>query len=253
MAKSLSVAVLTPWDIRCGISIYTERLVEALRRRGHRVRVLAETAPDSNRRFEATERDVLRCWSRNQTFGGAIEEIAAMRPDIVFFSHEWSYASDWQHFTHLVSGSHRYGARVVLGLHSVLTTGHPIQSMHSIDGLVVYSLRAQAFLLERNWPPDRVFYIPHGCPEPVMSLPGDVRSGRLAMSGFMFEAKGYNTALDALQVARHHVSATLDIYGATNETTRQHSEDCLRRLAADVRTRSLSDVVSIWSGFPAES
>ncbi len=112
--------LISPWDIKCGISLYAENLYREIKEQGHRVTILAEEADERNRRYEVEEEGVTRCWKRGANWQNLLELVGGFHEaDVVNIQHEMSYCWDQHLWNQLLRGLHEHGVPVVVTYHTI--------------------------------------------------------------------------------------------------------------------------------------
>lgn len=250
----MRIALITPWDIECGIALYAENIAAEWARAGHDVVVLAETvADDWLLRREAPGLRVVRCWSRDSEFRRLLETIKYLGPfDVVNIQHEMSYVSLPHLWRQLISGLQGMHLPVVVTYHTWPFNVHPVTEFREVDGVIVLNHHARDSMLERGWSEDKVFHVAHAALAPVSPPPERPAVGRIVTWGFLTSHKGYSSVMEALApLFRRYPRMRLTILGSWVRHVKGHQEHYLEReLRPEIANRGLSERVGVLTGFP---
>jgi len=251
----MRLGVITPWDYKCGISVYAEHLVNHLRKLGHEVLVFANHGDERDRRFEADEEGVERCWEHDEAFPQLLSCVEAAGPlDAVNIQHELYYCSKPHLWNQLLHGLHRLGHRVVVTFHSVPIAANPITDHPEVDAVVATNPLAAEALTARGHAQEHVWFVEHGslppCPLPV-GEPGR----RLVTFGFLTGTKGYSDLIRVLaRLAPDYADVHLTILGSIAWRLQTYQfEYYYCELRKEILALGLSDRVTLWTGFPTEA
>ncbi len=248
----MKVLLIAPWDIKCGISLYTENVYREIVAQGHDVIILSETADERNRRFEVTEDGVIRCWRRGEHWRYLLELASGFRDrEIVNIQHEMSYCWEPHLWHQLLSGLHEHGLPVVVTYHTIPYAMSAITDNPEADGVIVCNPKARDAMIRRGWAADRIWRIQHGVLSSYSS-PKRRPLGRLAIYGFLAGQKGYSETMEAMErLLPGHPNLCLTIFGSLSEHIKDRQEayyyDNLRR---EIVSRGLQDRVTVLMGFP---
>ena len=254
---AVRILLISTWDVKCGISVYAENLVQPLRMQGHIVTVLAEHAWDRYRRYEVSEDRVFRCWRRGETWENLLEIVQTLAQnekfDIVNIQHEMSYCHDSSSWRNLIGALRGRGWPVVVTYHTVPYSRDSVVNYRGVDGVIVATPTGHDALMRRGASVETTQLIFHGN-QPPLPLPQKVPTGRLIVCGFLAGQKGYAEAMDVVQdLLPRHGGMRLTIMGAIAENIKDAQEayyyDELRR---EIRHRGLQSRVAVLMGFPHE-
>ncbi len=248
----MNILLIAPWDIKCGISLYTENLYREIRGLGHNVSILAEEADERNRRFEVPEDGVVRCWRRCGHWQSLLELARGLRGiDIVNVQHETSYCWEPHLWHQLIHGLHEIGLPVVATYHTIPYTPNGVTDNPEVDGIIVCNPKARQAMVRRGWPADRIWRTQHGILPPC-EPPTRPPQGRLAVCGFLTGQKGYSEVMQAMELLLpKHPDVRLSIFGSISEHIKDRQEDYYYdHLRHEVSRRGLQDRVAMLMGFP---
>lgn len=182
--SELSVAMVTPWHVRCGIATYSEALAEALAQLGVDVYIIRLP------RFGKKNQGILQ---------NVVEKIPVNNLDLVHVQHEYGL------YQQLEGGF--YGALSRLGL-PVVSTCHAVGNW-SIDRVI--SEASDRVVVHNEYCAERFDHpsviIPHGCtPAEAMPMEEAKRSYGfkpewpiISYVGFISEYKGLETLIEAME------------------------------------------------------
>jgi glycosyltransferase involved in cell wall biosynthesis len=249
----MHIVLVSTWDIKCGISLYTENLYREIADQGHQVTVLAEVAEERNRRYEVSEDGVVRCWKRGDSWKPLLELIRGLRGvDVVNVQHEMSYCWEPHLWHQLINGLHAAGLPVMVTYHTIPFAPNPITDNPEVDGIIVCNPKAREAMIRRGWPAERVWRVQHGVFPPCPPPPPRGERTRLAVYGFLAGQKGYSEVMEAMQrLSPKHPDLRLTIFGSLSEYIKERQEayyyDDLRR---EITHRGLQNRVAVLMGFP---
>lgn len=190
----MRIGFVTTWAQLCGISTYTEQLVDAL----------LSTAPE-HEYFAISENDggagiiqtashrvrekvkVVRCWTRQGQANATLLVDAAKRLklDVLHFQHEDGLFQIAESFLQALRDLRRHGVKTVVTLHTVRPsggyahTGFYRELRAAADAIVVHTVQGQAAVTVCGSGAP-VLHIPHGTPA---ALPGGDRLEGLEFLG----------------------------------------------------------------------
>lgn len=200
----MKVALVTPWNIPCGISTYAEMLADALKNK-----VDLYILPEGDH------------WKRGEPLTKLVQAIKHLDPDVVHVQHEYGLFPDARHWLAFLSQLIEY--RVLVTLHSVYRHEDKTICEAACPNVIVHSPGARQVLLDKgiNRP---IEVIPHGCRhEPNnQKLWNLYRSSHTVMQfGFGFRYKGWEQSLAIIAELK---KTTPDVFftGIFSTTTIDH-------------------------------
>lgn len=154
---NIRIGVFTTWNIRCGISTYSEELYQKINDSGCYVHILASNEMafrdgpgfDSNIDYNSSI-IVNKCWSRTgmEDFGFIFSIIERYKLNIVHFQHEDGLFMNNQSFIRLISFLKKKGIKIVVTLHTVrpsncfLMGGFYYKLSNIADAIIFHSIQA---------------------------------------------------------------------------------------------------------------
>jgi len=260
--KPSKIAVISNWNVNCGIATYTGYLVQSLKKITPSVKIFAEIAEGV-----PFENDVVRCWDRKGDYGKILGEIEKYNPDLIIIQHEFGLFHKVNLWQTLLSQLSRW--RVVTTFHTVLEHRVP-NSDASLDyrarsfaetaclEIIVHQKKARETLRDRGFS-GRVHYIPHGCFEPNREKRlqpqkyGMYTDHSMFQYGFGGRHKGWEFAIDTVEILKSKYPEILYLgvfnipVGGETHTHLYHLE-----LLDLIKKKGLTENVSIIRGFQSE-
>lgn len=240
------VALVSVWDVPCGISTYSGYLWEHLKT------YVSEWAIFAEREEGYTDSPgVYRCWRRGEPLTELIGKLKEYDPDIIYVQHEYGYfpkASHWISFMGAMQGRN-----VVVTLHSVYR--HPDKTVveAAIPKIIVHTNAAKTILEDEKRVPGELTVIPHGCPPLApgrhWNLYGSAHT--ILQFGFGFPYKGWDNALRVVaEVKRTHP----DVFytGLLSERNAGQCSPFLGDLNRQARELGISENIGLIQGFQSD-
>ncbi|MBI5058225.1 glycosyltransferase [candidate division KSB1 bacterium] len=217
---SLRIALLTTYRQTCGLAMYAESLVAALRKAGISPTVLAERATDIH---GGDESGVVRCWTRDKDGYRELYEILRReRFDVLHINHGGMFSADsW--LTPLMIEVRKFGTRIVTTFHATDSTVTEMGERQRLsDRCIVHHPQNELQLVALGGAPDRTDWIPMAIPELKVA---DIFESKLALGidpaiqivstvGFLDPHKGIVELIEAFaDVRKAHPNSRLMILG----------------------------------------
>lgn len=165
----MKLAFVSTWGQHCGISTYTEELVEALRETPDvRIMIAAPSELGVAIREEASLAPHQSLWQRREmVFERLVQGLAGF--DVVHFQHEFGLFQINQTFLAACQALREAGSKVVVTLHTVHPFGGPVGGgFHAalagtVDLLIVHTVEAAASLyMDTRGRGAAIEVVPHG-------------------------------------------------------------------------------------------
>jgi glycosyltransferase involved in cell wall biosynthesis len=211
--SEMKIAVICNWRTPCGISTYTQFLIEALRPKVSEIRIFSEIEDKADTSKDAEE-NVVRCWRRGESMLDTINQIKAWKPNFVILQHEFGIFPKATFFLKLLQGLENIPHAVVL--HSVYGT-HLDKTIctSAIKNIIVHSEEGKKALDNLGHTTSFVQVIPHGC-----VVFDDVKEHwnifqtpyAIMQFGFGFFYKGVDRAIEAVGYLKNNDSKYKDIF-----------------------------------------
>ncbi|RLG45165.1 MAG: hypothetical protein DRN81_02635 [Thermoproteota archaeon] len=198
------VAIMTPYNEKCGIAENTKWYVDELVKQKVRLIVLA---PTDNPSIREDEPYVFRCWSRKSgNYDRVIDLIRQYDINVLHIQHEFSFVKDIDAFIKFLEKVKSYGVKVVITYHTYFIglglfdrLAMVVDSQVVANGSVLkkVALRGLYDLVHIPLPCIKRDEIPIEEARKKLGLP----LGRKYMTchGFFHRHKGYHIAVDALE------------------------------------------------------
>jgi glycosyltransferase involved in cell wall biosynthesis len=168
----MRIGLVSRWGVRCGVSTYTDQLVEAVVRHGTDVFCVAETVGGLANAPVGSEIKVVRCWDgKSMNVDDVFLQLRMGKADVVHFQHEFGIMNQARPLAQLIAVLDRAGVPSVFTCHTVMPrpnhqTGWFFgEILRHIDAVVVHSDGARQAIIDWGYRPDRVHTIPHGTME----------------------------------------------------------------------------------------
>lgn len=158
----MDIALVTTWNVPCGIATYSAALAKALQANGHRVTILSEQ--DMERPLN--QQGTVTCWRRGSSLTPLVQTVLSspVKPDVVHFQHEYGLFPNTKELIKAVNALLSAHIRVVITLHTVTGKERWLSELYGNHEIVVHTAEGMAAL---GWEAEPI-YIPHGC---IQGLP----------------------------------------------------------------------------------
>ena len=193
--ENIRLAVVCNWRQQCGISTYSQYLVESLRPIVKELKIFSEDGGQSD--FDKME-NVERCWKRGESLKGLLARLKSWKPDFILVQHEFGIFPSATSFLQLLYGLAPFPYAVTL--HSVYE--HLDKTIHTsaIKNLIVHTSQARENL-QKLGHEQPIYVITHGCVlmDDAKELWNTFQNPYVIMQfGFGFFYKGVDRAIDAV-------------------------------------------------------
>src|SRR5581483_1229220 len=246
--KSLRVAFVGVYNIRCGISTYAEALFPAIGALVGESRIFAEKDGTPS-----TEQ-VVRCWERGKPLLELIDAIHAFDPDIVLVQHEYGIFPVARHWLSFLFEMQHYKTYVTL--HSVYKHKDKTICEAAIPNIIVHTNIGKSILKDEKKVPGKVTVIPHFC-VPCVS---DAKYWNIYQSphtfmqfGFGFRYKGWEQGIEVVDRLKGEFP---DIFFtglfSESEFSRSMHDEYFYQLYDLVRKKNLTQHVAIIRGYQSD-
>ncbi len=198
--KELKVAFICNWNDPCGISTYSQFLVDALIPKVKELRVFSEEGVVKSDDPEF----VTRCWKRGTSLKSLIDSLLAWEPDFIIIQHEFGIFPKATYFLQLLHGIENIP--YVVTVHSVYEHLDKTICTAAIRNMVVHTEEGMG-VLRKLGNTNKIFVIPHGCVrfDDKAELWNIFQNPyTIIQFGFGFFYKGVDKVLDAI----HHLKKT---------------------------------------------
>lgn len=244
--QDLKVALIGVWKINCGISTYSDFLMDQIKSQVKDYRIFAELASDA-----APDIHVDRCWERGKPMMELARQVNDYDPDVVLIQHEYGIFPDARHWLALISNLHTQ--KVFVALHSVYQF-HQDKTIceAAIPNVIVHTkLQEEGLRLKGYKKP--IHIIPHGClpPRGLPRLWNLYRSEHTFMQfGFGFEYKGWENALQACALLKKEYPDVFYTGLFSESVYSKHLHDnYFNKLQGFIRELGIEENVSLIRGF----
>lgn len=251
-AKQLKLAIITNIFERCGISTYSEHLIEQLSKYIGEFRIFAEnndTPTDTKRKWPVVE-----CWKRNETPTNLIKQLKEYDPDVIWISHEWGLWPNARHWLTLLTQLSEY--RIITTLHSIFPDHlDKTISEAAIPEIIVHSYGAK-LALEKKGVKSKISVIPHGSYElsNQSKLWNIYRSEHtIIQQGFGFKYKGMTTSIKAVAILKlKYPDIFLTILFSESPFNKLGHQNYYDELTALIKELNIEDNIAIIRGYQTD-
>jgi glycosyltransferase involved in cell wall biosynthesis len=194
------IALVSVYDVPCGIATYSKWLWDEMKSRVDEARIFAEEEKGA-----PCNPDVVRCWRRGEPLTQLVAELKAYDPDIIYVQHEFGNFPNARHWLAFMGALSNY--RVVVTLHSVYRSHRDkIVIEASCPEIIVHTPSARASLVDEKQLSSKVHVIPHGCSAPEPGRLWNIYHSEhtVLQFGFGFPYKGWENAIEAVATIKEH-------------------------------------------------
>lgn len=247
--NDLRLAVVCNWRQPCGISTYTQYLVEHFRHKTESVKIFSEVEGD---RSHDEEENVVRCWRRGESMQGLINELDAWEPNFVLIQHEFGLFPKATHFLRMIQDLDRYPHAITM--HSIYEN-HLDKTICSsaIKNIIAHSNEGKAVLESLGHDNSKIYVIPHGCPQPEVKEPlWNIfqTEHTIFQFGFGFFYKGVDRAIEAVaELKKKYSDVFYCMLASENPNTRSVHNEYYEHLVDKIDELDLHDNVAVLRGF----
>jgi len=264
-SKPANVAVISVYNINCGIATYTKYLCDALAPLVTNLKIFAEHA-SRDKKTEQDEPYVHRCWNRyDDDFAELQNELDKFNPDLVIIQHEFGIFHQINVWNSLMGQLSKW--RTVVTFHTVLdhdVTDEIARLDYTTRSLaeapcpeiIVHTPLARKPLRGRGYS-GRIHYIPHGCFAPDRSprLPSTKYNMfpkySIFQYGFGGTHKGWEFAIDTVEILKNKYPDILYV-GMFNTIEPNMKSKYFQSLLDLIRKKNLLKNVALQKGYQTE-
>jgi len=252
--SELRIAIVCNWKDRCGISTYSQFVVDALRPKVKEIAIFSEHVEGDT---QVEEKGMVRCWKRGEDLTDLIQRLKAYKADFVIIQHEYGIFPNAFKFMQLMQALENTPYVVVM--HSVYRHLDKAVYSESAKNIIVHSNEAKKVLKEMG-NTNNIFTVPHGC---IQS--GDVSElwnicispYTIVQFGFGFSYKGVDRALRSIA----HLKASDKKYEkiqyiylcSTNSHNSAANSEYCKRLMTMARELNIESNIVIIQKYQTES
>jgi glycosyltransferase involved in cell wall biosynthesis len=197
--SEMKIAIICNWRTPCGISTYSQYLVNALKPKVKELKIYSEIEDKANTSHDIEE-NVIRCWKRGESMLSTLKKIKEWKPNFVIIQHEFGIFSKATYFLQLLQGLEDIPHAVVL--HSVYGNHFDKTICTSaIKNIICHSNEAKNALFNIGHETNLIQVIPHGCVvyDDVQELWNIFQTPyAIVQFGFGFFYKGVDRAIEAI-------------------------------------------------------
>ena len=253
--EGLRVAAVYNAGDKCGISSYSQNLINALRPKVDEIKIFAEHIPNENLE-EDKKNGVVRCWTRGESLVEMCHRIIDYAPDCVTLQHEFGLFPLATHFLKMLEILH--DVPTITTLHSVYSHLDKTIATAHIKRIIVHSEVAKQSLVDGGHL-GKVDVIFHGCHEiedhsELFNFFGNPYV--CVSAGFGFAYKGVSRTIDAIAHLKKTQEKYKDIFFLYLCTESPHTAQVQRAyynfLSDKVAELGLTDNVAILRGYLSE-
>lgn len=203
--KEMKIAIICNWRTPCGISTYTQFLVESLRKEVKEIKIFSEIEKKADTSHDVEE-NVVRCWTRGESLLDLIKNIKEWNPNFVLIQHEFGIFPKATNFLQLIQGLEEIPHAAVF--HSVYSNHYDKTICTSaIKNIICHSEEAKNTLIQTGHDTNYIQVIPHGCIEyPELTELWNIFQTPYAILqfGFGFFYKGVDRAIQAISILKEN-------------------------------------------------
>jgi glycosyltransferase involved in cell wall biosynthesis len=212
--EGIKLAVICNWNDRCGISTYTQYILNNLKAKVGQLKVFSEIREQKLNEVDTSGIEVDYCWKRGQSMLETVKRIVEWNPDVVMIQHEFGLFPKANYFLSMIENLAEFP--IVTVMHSVYE--HRDKSVCStvLKNIIVHS-QAGKDCLENTLghKGKNIVVIPHGCVdfghvEPHWNFFGTPYA--IVQFGFGFSYKGVDVALEAIAILKKRSDKFKDIF-----------------------------------------
>ncbi len=256
--EGVRLALICNWNDQCGISTYTQYLINALAPKLDALKIFSENRGNpENTDTSEPQFDVEYNWKRGQSLLDMTQKIIDWKPNIVLIQHEFGIFPKASYFMSMMENLKAADIAVAVTLHSVYE--HKDKSVCSavMDNIIVHSNNGKHCLRNTlQHTRQNIFVIPHGCVDFGEIKPNYNQFGvsyPIVQFGFAFSYKGVDVALDAIHLLKKRNSKFNNIFYCYLCSESSHAKNTHYKYYREIRDKvdqlNLKDNVSIQRGF----
>jgi len=195
--SDLRIAFICNWKDKCGISTYSQFIVDAIRPKVKEIAIFSEHVEEDST-TEEKEEGMVRCWKRGEDLSPLIKRLKDYKADFVIIQHEYGIFPNAFKFMQLMQALDNTPYVVVM--HSVYRHLDKAVYSESAKNIIVHSSEAKKVLKEIG-NTNNIFTIPHGC---IQSIDASelwnicISPYTIVQFGFGFSYKGVDRALRSI-------------------------------------------------------
>lgn len=248
-SHELKIAFVGVWKIPCGISTYTEYLLNEMTKLIGSYKIFAEYSDGS-----AEEDHVLRCWRRGESLIGLADAINEYDPDVVLVQHEYGMFPDAKRWLSFLTAIRH--AKVYVALHSVYLHKDKSICEAVIPNIIVHTDLARDVLVNTKKVSAPVHVVPHGCllPSEQSKLWNLYWTEHTFMQfGFGFEYKGWeNSLLTCAELKKKYPDVFFTGLMSESKYNKEFHDRYYERLQGMVDDLGIRDNVALIRGYQSE-
>lgn len=155
--SELRIAVICNWKDKCGISTYSQFLVDSLRKQVKDIAIFSEHVEGG---VDIQEKGMVRCWKRGEDVQELINLVKDYAPDFIVIQHEYGIFPNAFKFMQLMQAFDKIPYVVVM--HSVYKHLDKAVYSESAKNIIVHTNEAKKTLKEIG-NTSNTYIVPHGC------------------------------------------------------------------------------------------
>lgn len=155
--KELKIAIICNWKDKCGISTYSQFLVDSLKTKVKDVAIFSEQVEGC---VDSEEDGMIRCWKRGEDVSNLISLVKKYNPDFIIIQHEYGIFPNAFRFMQLMQ--HFNNIPYVVVMHSVYRHLDKAVYSESAKNIIVHSTEAKKVLREVG-NTNNIYVVSHGC------------------------------------------------------------------------------------------
>lgn len=210
--SELKVAVVCNWNAQCGISTYSNYLINSIKDQVAEIKIFSEEVEHST--GDDGEFEVERCWRRGECLNKTADSILDWNPDYIIIQHEFGIFPNAFYFMQFMQRLENIPT--VVAMHSVYEHLDKIVYTSCVKNIIVHTAEGRNNLIKHG-NTNNIYVIPHGClqidQEQKEELWNIMQSPyTLLQFGFGFSYKGVERALEAIHILKNSDSKFDNIF-----------------------------------------
>lgn len=247
--KSLKVAFVGVYNIKCGISTYAEALFPEIAKYVGGYRIFAEISDNTT-----NDVNIVRCWTRGTSLDKLVDQINEYDPDVVIVQHEYGIFPIARHWLSFISEMQKF--KTIVTMHSVYKHKDKTICEAVVKNIVVHTEIAKKILTEEKKVPGRVSVIPHFCVpctnnEKYWNLYQSQHT--IVQFGFGFRYKGWEQAIEVVDKLRGEFPDIFftGLFSESDYSQSQHDQ-YYYELYDLIRDKGISKYIAIIRGYQSD-
>lgn len=256
-SKVVRLALICNWGQQCGISTYSNYLVDALypklKAEGDELKIFSEKNNSPRPGCNSDGYNIEYCWKRGESLLDLAVKIIQWKPTVVLISHEFGIFPKGKFFLQLFEKLKQNNIPVVTTLHSVYEHLDKSICTAAMENIIVHSEAGKDCLINKLGHTNKnIYIINHGCTYNSDIKPNFNFFGgpSIFQFGFGFNYKNVDGALEAISKIKNKIpNIFYCVICSENSNTKNINNNYYKMIQKKVEELGLQDNVSIQRGF----